>query len=96
MEKHLWKLPIPEYDANNELHARLSQLGLDAEQECREWLDKLVALNGKEWLTVERARSTLRNGWQQSSDTARAIEEAVGELLSPQEAQASPGTGRVF
>ena len=96
LEKHLWKLPIPVYDASNRLHARLPQLGRDAEQECRERLDKLVALNGEDWLTVERARSDLRNGWQVSSDTARAIEEAVDELLSPQEAQASPGTGRVF
>ena len=96
LEKHLWKLPIPEYEAKNELHAKLSRLGRKAEKECRAQLDKLVALNGEEWLTVERARSDLRSGWQVSSDTARAIEEAVGELLSPQETQASPGTGRVF
>ena len=83
LHKHLWKLPIPEYDAGNKLHSRLSQLGREAERECRERVDTLVALNGKEWLTVERARSDLRSDWQMSSDTARAIEEAVGELLSP-------------
>ena len=85
LEKHLWKLPIPEFDAGNELHARLCRLGREAEQECRAQLDSLAALNGEGWLTVERARSTLRNGWQKTSATAQAIEEAVDELLSPPE-----------
>ena len=82
LEKHLWKLPIPEYDASNEKHVQLSWLGRTAEQECKARLDKLVALNGEDWLTVKEARSNLRNGWQPGSPTAQAIEEAVGELLA--------------
>ena len=78
----MWKLPIPEYDGEQERHACLSQLGRIAVPECRALLDELIALNGDDWLTVERARSGLRNGWQPASPTARAIEAAVGELLA--------------
>ena len=82
LHKHLWKLPIPEYDAANESHAALSRLGQEAGQECREALDVLIALNGPDWLTTANARSGLRNGWQQTSETAQAIEQAVGKLLA--------------
>ena len=82
LHKHLWKLPIPEYDASNEKHVQLSRLGRKAEQECRALLDKLVALNVEDWLTSTNARSNLRNGWQPGSPTAQAIEEAVAELLA--------------
>ena len=82
LEKHLWKLPMPEYEASNENHAELSRLGRTAEQECKALLDKLVALNGEGWLTSSNARSNLRNGWQPGSPTAQAIEEAVRELLA--------------
>lgn len=43
------------------------------------------------WLTVDRARSSLRNGWQKTSATSHAIVEAVDGLLSPHEVQPSPG-----
>ena len=82
LEKHLWKLPIPEYDASDRLHLELSRLGEEAAQECREALDLLTALNGPDWLTTANARSGLRNGWQKSSETAQAIEAAVGKLLA--------------
>ena len=82
LEKHLWKLSIPEYDASNEKHVQLSRLGRKAEQECKALLDKLVALNVEDWLTSTNARSNLRNGWQPGSPTAQAIEEAIGELLA--------------
>ena len=82
LEKHLWKLPIPEYDSNNGRHAELSRLGRTAAQECKQLLVQLVLLNGEDWLTVERARSNLRVGWQPGSSTAQAIESAVGALLA--------------
>ena len=82
LEKHLWKLPIPEYDASDRLHLELSRLGEEAARECREALDLLTALNGEGWLTTANARSNLRNGWQKSSETAQAIEAAVGKLLA--------------
>ena len=34
-QKHGWKLPIPRYDADDDLHVRISELGVAAEQECR-------------------------------------------------------------
>ena len=82
LEKHLWKLPIPEYDASNETHAALSRLGETAAAECEILLAELVALNGDDWLTVEHARSSLRHGWQPGSVTAQAIESAVEKLLT--------------
>ena len=82
LHKHLWKLPIPEYDANDEVHAALSRLGREAEQECKALLGELVALNGEGWLTSVNARSSIRNGWQPGSETAQAIETAVAALLS--------------
>ena len=82
LEKHLWKLPIPEYDASNQIHAELSRLGRTAEQECRALLDELTALNGEDRLTTANARSSIRNGWQPANPTAQAIEATVAELLA--------------
>lgn len=82
LHKHLWKLPIPEYDSSNESHAALSHLGRNAEQECKALLAKLTTLNGEEWLSTTNARSSIRNGWQAESVTAAAIETAVAELLT--------------
>ncbi len=82
LHKHLWKLPIPEYDTSNEKHAALSQLGRTAARECQELISELVELNGEDWLTVEHARSSLRHGWQPGSATAQAIEAAVPGLLA--------------
>ena len=82
LHKHLWKLPIPQYDDRNENHAKLSRLGKDAARECKDLLAELVKLNGEDWLTVEKARASLRNGWQPGSATAQAIETSVGELLA--------------
>ena len=82
LHKHLWKLPIPRYDADCELHALLSMLGRKAAKECRALLDELIALNDDGWLTVENARSSLRHGWQPGSLTAQAIEAAVRQLLA--------------
>ena len=82
LQKHLWKLPIPEYVASNQIHAELSRLGRTAEQECRALLDELTALNGEDRLTTANARSSIRNGWQPANPTAQAIEATVAELLA--------------
>ena len=82
-EKHGWKLPIPRYDASVPLHVRLSKLGATAEQEC-------VALIAESDIHAKptsdaqsrAARRLLRHTWQPTSPTARAIEEAVAQLLS--------------
>ena len=82
VHKHPWKLPIPEYDGGDDRHVRLSMLGREAAEECRALLDELIALNKEGWLTAERARSNLRNGWQPGSERAQAIEGEVRALLA--------------
>ena len=82
LHKHLWKLPIPEYDGGNKKHTALSRLGETAAQEAEAAVAELAALNGEDWLTTANVRSSLRNDWQGGSDTAQAIERAVGELLA--------------
>ena len=72
LQKHLWKLPIPGFDGANGLHVRLSELGMAAAGEAREWLGEVGA---------GRERAALRGGWQRESPTARGIEVGVGELL---------------
>ena len=72
LHKHLWKLPIPAYDAANARHAELSRLGQLAAQE--------VAARAEKGLGVGRAE--LRNDWQPLSPTAQAIEAAVSQLLA--------------
>lgn len=72
LHKHLWKLPIPEYDAADDRHAELSRLGQLAAGE--------VAARRKQGLGV--GRTELRNDWQPLSPTAQSIEAAVGALLA--------------
>ena len=83
LHKHGWKLPIPRYDANDQLHARLAQLGTTAEQECRTVIaesDIKSKPQGKS--QSDAARKLLRNKWQPNSSNAQAIEAAVAQLLS--------------
>ena len=84
LEKHLWKLPVPEYDASNESHAALSQLGRTAAHECHELIAGLAASNAAANArpTATAARARLRNAWQPTSQTAQAIETAVSKLLA--------------
>ena len=81
LEKHLWRLPIPEYDADNESHAELSRLGQAAAEETGQRLLDLTESHGAEWVTSDRVRRELRNVWQIGSATAIAIEAAVEKLL---------------
>ena len=82
-EKHGWKIPIPRYDAYDELHARLSEFGAAAEQECRALIRQSNITDKPAGDAQSRAaRSLLRHQWQPASATAQAIELAVAELLS--------------
>ena len=81
--KHGWKLPIPRYAAADPLHARLSELGKAAEQECAAIIangDILTKPAGK--AQSDAARLLLRHEWQPNSETAQAIEASVAQLLS--------------
>ena len=76
VQKHIWKLPIPEYDADNDSHVRLSRLGKAAVAEARAVIEGLDEVNDR------TARRAMRHRWQVESETACAIETAVGELLA--------------
>ena len=77
LHKHLWKLPIPEYDPKNTDHINLSRLGRRATVEAQTVIAKL----GAPAPSVTKARSTLRHQWQPNSPTAQQIEAAVLQLL---------------
>ncbi len=82
LEKHLWKLPIPEYDGGNERHAELSRLGRTAARLAECQLATLTARDGADKLTANRVRADFRDIWQTESATAQDIEAAVGKLLA--------------
>ena len=78
-----WKLPIPRYDVNNALHVHLSELGKAAEQECRALVAQSDIMSKPAGDAQSRAaRRLLRHEWQPNSETARAIEASVAQLLS--------------
>ena len=82
-EKHGWKLPIPRYDANDLLHARLGELGTTAEQECTALIAESGILEKPAGDAQSRAaRRVLRHEWQPNSATSKDIEAAVVQLLS--------------
>ena len=79
LHKHLWKLPIPEFDAGNVLHASLAKAGERAASGVAERLAELRAERGDR-LTVTIARRELRK-WLRESPEGAAVEEAVKDLL---------------
>ena len=79
LQKQLWKLPIPEFDAGDELHANLSKAGERAAAGAAERLADLRAQRGKR-LTVTIARRELR-AWLRKSAEGAAVEGLVERLL---------------
>ena len=76
-------MPIPRYDAADPLHVQLSELGVTAEQECKAMITQSDIMSKPAGDAQSRAaRRLLRHEWQPNSATARAIEEAVAQLLS--------------
>ena len=69
LEKHLWKLPIPEFDAGNVLHASLAVAGERVAAGVAERLDTLRDQRGGR-LTVTVARRELREWLRDSLDWA--------------------------
>ena len=80
LHKHLWQLPIPEFDPAQELHALIADTGAAAAAGAREKLEELREQRGDK-LTVTIARRELRK-WLRSSDEGKAVESAVGRLLA--------------
>ena len=80
LQKHLWKLPIPEFDAAQELHVAIAEAGATAAAGAGEKLAELREQRGEK-LTVAIARRELRK-WLRTSPKGRAVETAVGKLLA--------------
>ncbi len=78
LQKHLWKLPIPEFDAGDELHLELSEAGKAAAEGVAVQLEQLR--QERERVTVIIARREIRQ-WLRESEEGRAVEEAVSRLL---------------
>ena len=83
LQKHLWKLPIPEYDGGNALHAGISAAGKSAAQGAARELATLRQERGND-VSVRIARRELR-AWLRSSEEGKRVEEAVGKLLARRE-----------
>ena len=82
-QKHGWKLPIPRYDPNDQLHVHLDELGATAEQECQALIANSDIMSKPAGDTQSReARKMLRHEWQPNSKVAQDIEAAVAKLLS--------------
>ena len=79
LHKHLWKLPIPDFDASNALHVEISDAGRMAAAGVAIQLSGLRSTRG-DGLTVAIARRELRE-WLKGSDEGKAVEDAVGRLL---------------
>ncbi len=79
LQKHLWKLPIPEFDAGNALHVELSEAGEAAAKGAASQLATLRQVRDR--VTVTIARRELR-AWLRASPEGAAVEATVGRLLA--------------
>ena len=80
LQKHLWKLPIPEFDPALKLHADIAKAGATTAAGAKA---KLEELRGQ-WadrLTVTIVRRELRNRLRASTE-GKAVETFVGRLLA--------------
>ena len=78
LHKHLWKLPILEFDPANGLHVEVSQAGRAAADGAAQRLAQLR--QERDRVTVTIARRELRK-WLRQSPEGKAVEHAVGRLL---------------
>ena len=74
-QKHLWRLPIPEFDPAQELHCAIAAAGNRLEELRR------LRERQEDKLTVTIARRELRK-WLRASAEGQAVETAVAHLLA--------------
>ena len=79
LQKHLWKLPIPEFNPSVALHKSISKAGEAAATGVAQQLEQLREERSSK-LTVTIARREIRK-WLRESAEGKAVEEVVGELL---------------
>ena len=80
LQKQLWKLPIPEFDAADALHVEVSEAGEAAAKGAAKRLARLRRERERERVTVTIARRELR-AWLRASPEGAAVEAAVVRLL---------------
>ena len=78
LHKHLWKLPIPEFDPGDQLHAEVSAAGEAAAEGAARQLAQLR--QERDRVTVTIAHRELRK-WLRASPEGKSVEDAVGRLL---------------
>ena len=78
LHKHLWKLPIPEFDSGNPLHVQVSQAGEAAAKGAAEQLAQLRQDRGEVSVTI--GRREIRK-WLRESTEGKAVEKAVEKVL---------------
>ena len=80
LQKHLWKLSIPEYDGAKTLHRNIAAAGQAAASGAAQ---QLKALHQERGATVSTtiARRELR-GWLAQSDEGKQVETLVKRLLA--------------
>ena len=78
LQKHLWNLPIPEFDPEDDLHLSISDTGKKAATGAARRLTRLR--EERDNVTVTIARRELRK-WLRQSPEGQAVEDAVGRLL---------------
>ena len=81
VHKHLWKLPIPEFDPANGVHLAIADAGRAAADGVALQLARLREARGDD-VSVTVVRRELR-AWLGASAEGRAGEDLVGTLLSP-------------
>lgn len=86
IDKHVWKLPIPTFDPQNELHAHLADLAADLAEEIAE-----LDFTSTNFVTIRRElRTRLAN-----SEKGEQLDALVAELLDADVSEAvTPGDGK--
>ena len=82
VHKHLWRLPIPEYDESNDLHQEIAAAGASAAEAAKTVLAEVREereASGKSF-TITIARRELRR-WLSESEEGQRVEGLVGRLL---------------
>ena len=80
LHKHLWKLPIPEFNPSQELHTIIAEAGVTAAAAAGKKLAELRQERGDR-LTVGIVRREIRK-WLHTSTEGRNVEAAVARLLA--------------
>ena len=78
LQKHLWRLPIPEFDGADPMHVAISDAGRQAAVGVERELGNLRQRYAR--LTVTIARREIRK-WLRESVEGKRVEEVVGVLL---------------